>query len=115
MIPPNLIDGKQVCIVPDKTLHQLAFPTLINKTGTYLLEQYPLFYAPSASIMVLAGENARRKQLTMKESLLAVGNPNFDGEDNPNLGELHDAAIEAKTIATSYYKPLTLITGEATR
>ncbi len=115
LIPPNLIDGKQVCIVADKTLHQLAFPTLINKTGTYLLEQYPLFYAPSASIMVLAAENARRKQQTTKESMLAVGNPNFDREDNPNLGELHDAAIEAKTIASGYDKPLTLIADEATK
>jgi CHAT domain-containing protein len=68
-----------------KALHQLAFATLVSPAGSYLLEHHPLLYAPSVSVLVLATENARRKNRDIKESLLSIGNPEFDREDNPNL------------------------------
>ena len=114
LIPPDLAGDKQLCFVPDKSLHQLAFATLVSPSGKYLLEDYALFYAPSASVLVLATENARRKE-ARNESLLSVGNPDFDREENPNLPDLQSAEVEAKTIAASYQKPLELIGSDATK
>ncbi|MEK6283018.1 MAG: CHAT domain-containing protein [Acidobacteriota bacterium] len=115
LIPSNLAPEKQLCIVPDKSLHQLAFATLVSRAGTFLLEDHALFYAPSASVLVLATENARRKAQMRNESLLSVGNPAFDREDNPNLTDLQGAEAEAKVVASSYQPSLELLGGAATR
>jgi CHAT domain-containing protein len=115
LIPPDLAGDKQLCLAPDKSLHQLAFATLVSPRGKYLLEDYALFYAPSASVLVLATENARRRELVRNESLLSVGNPDFDHEENPNLADLQDAAAEAKVIAGVYSKSSELHGGEATK
>lgn len=115
LIPPDLVADKQLCLIPDKSLHQLSFAALVSRTGKYLLEDYALFYAPSASVLVLATENARRKEHVVAESLLSVGNPDFDREDNPNLADLQDAKTEARVIASDYPKPVELLGGDATR
>lgn len=114
LIPTGLAGEKQLCLVPDKSLHQLAFATLVSQSGRYLLQDYALFYAPSASVLVLATENARRKE-ERNESLLSVGNPDFDREENQNLPDLEGAEEEARTIATGYQKSLVLLAGEATK
>jgi len=115
LIPSELAGDKQLCLIPDKSLHQLAFATLVSQDGKYLLEDYALFYAPSASVLVLASENARRKEQVRNESLLSVGNPDFDREENSNLPDLEAAEVEAGTIAASYRKSLVLFGGEATK
>jgi CHAT domain-containing protein len=115
LIPPGLDAGKQLCLVPDKSLHQLAFATLVSPGGKYLLEDFALFYAPSASVLVLATENARRKEQVTNESLLSIGNPDFDREENPNLPDLRDAEAEAHAIAAGYSKSQELVGGEATK
>jgi CHAT domain-containing protein len=115
LIPSDLARDKQLCVIPDKSLHQLAFATLVSTDGKFLLEDYTLFYAPSASVMVLATENAQRKEQLKDERLLSIGNPDFDREENSNLPELRDAETEAKTVAASYRKSLSLLAGEATK
>jgi CHAT domain-containing protein len=115
LIPPDLAREKQLCLIPDKSLHQLSFATLVSPEGKYLLEDFALFYAPSASVLVLATENARRKEQATTESLLSVGNPDFDREENPNLASLQDAEAEAKTIAGSYSKATELLGTDATK
>jgi CHAT domain-containing protein len=115
LIPPDLDGGKEVCVIPDKALHQLAFASLVSPSGKYLLEDFALFYAPSASVLVLATENARRKERVRNESLLSIGNPDFDREENPNLADLQAAETEANAIAGSYPQSLELIGGEATK
>lgn len=115
LIPPGLAAEKQLCLVPDKSLHQLPFATLVSRAGKYLLEDFALFYTPSASVLVLATQNARRKEQVMNESLLSIGNPEFDHDDNPNLADLKDAENEARTIAADYPKALELLGSEATR
>jgi CHAT domain-containing protein/tetratricopeptide (TPR) repeat protein len=115
LIPTDLAADKQLCLVPDKSLHQLSFATLISPAGRYLLEDYPLFYAPSASVLVLATENARGKERVTYETVLSVGNPDFDREDNPNLADLPDAKAEAKVIAEAYPQSTELLGDEATR
>jgi CHAT domain-containing protein/cytochrome c-type biogenesis protein CcmH/NrfG len=114
LIPSDLAADKQLCFVPDKSLHQLAFATLVSPSGKYLLQDYASFYAPSASVLVLATENARRTE-NRSESLLSVGNPDFDREENPNLPDLQAAEAEARTITADYPKSLALLGTEATR
>ena len=104
LIPSDLARDRQLCLVPDKSLHQLAFATLVSQDGKYLLEDYALFYAPSASVLVLASENAQRQEQVTDERLLSIGNPDFDREENSNLPDLEDAETEARTIAASYGK-----------
>lgn len=115
LIPPDLVLAKQLCLIPDKSLHQLSFATLVSRTGKYLLEDFALFYAPSASVLVLASENARPKEQVKDERLLSIGNPDFDREDNPNLPDLRDAEAEARVIAGDYSKSQELLGGAATR
>lgn len=115
LIPPNLSPDKQLCLVPDKSLHRLAFNTLVSNEGKYLLEDYALFYAPSASVLVIASENARSKGLAGNESVLSIGNPDFDREENPHLPNLESAAIEARSVAGNYQRSLEYVDGEATK
>jgi CHAT domain-containing protein len=101
-MPPRLDPGKPLCIIADKFLHQLAFAALVSAQGNYLLQDHLLFYAPSASILVVASENARRKAPAPQEQLLSVGDPDFDREENPGLPDLPDAEAEAQTVAEIY-------------
>lgn len=114
LIPSDLAD-QQLCLVPDKSLHQLAFASLVSPNGKYLLEDFALFYAPSASVLVMATENARQKDRVTNESLLSIGNPDFDRDENPNLADLGSAEAEAKSIAGDYQKSVPLLGPEATK
>jgi CHAT domain-containing protein len=115
LIPSGLAGDKQLCFVPDKSLHQLAFASLISPGGKFLLEDFALSYAPSGSVFVLASENAARKEQVTRERVLSVGNPEFERDENLNLPDLPTAADEAKTIATEYYNPVQLFGAEATK
>ncbi|MEK6336009.1 MAG: CHAT domain-containing protein [Acidobacteriota bacterium] len=116
LIPPDLAGDKQICLVPDKSLHQLAFASLVSPGGKYFLEDFALFYAPSASVLVLATENARRKDRETNERLLSIGNPDFDREENPNLPDLESAEVEVKSISGNYARSSrNLLGGEATK
>jgi CHAT domain-containing protein len=115
LIPADLDPGKQLCLLPDKSLHQLAFATLLSPDGKYLIEKHSLVYAPSASIMILSSENAANKEAARSERVLAVGNPDFDREENVDLPDLKSAEVEAKTIAGSYRDAIELIAGAATK
>ncbi|HKO99579.1 MAG TPA: CHAT domain-containing protein [Pyrinomonadaceae bacterium] len=114
LIPSGLAGDKQLCVIPDKFLHQLAFATLVSPSGKYLLEDYALSYAPSASVLVLATDSARRREAG-NERLLSVGNPSFDHEDNPNLADLRSAEAEAKNIAGGYQQSQELLGNAATK
>jgi CHAT domain-containing protein len=115
LIPPGLVGDKQLCLIPDKSLHHLAFAALISRDDRYLLEDYALFYSPSASVLVLATENARSRQQVTDERLLSIGNPDFDREENPRLPDLHAAEAEAKAVAGDYQSSLALIGVNATK
>ena len=115
LVPPGLDASKQVCLAPDKSLHQLSFASLVSPGGRYLLEDFALFYAPSASVLVLATENARRRETVADESVLSVGNPDFDREENPGLPDLRAAGEEARAVAAAYGEAAALLGVEATR
>ena len=115
LIPPGLDGGKQLCVVADKSLHRLPFASLVSPSGKYLLEEFALSYAPSASVLVLASANARSRVPAADETLLSVGDPDFDRDEHPNLAGLQSAADEAKRVAGFYTKSLLLVGGEATK
>ena len=115
LIPPGLDADKQLCVVADKSLHRLPFAALVSPAGKYLLEEFALSHAPSASVFVLATADARARADVKDERLLAVGDPDFDREENPNLSSLRSAADEAKGVAALYTKPRRLLGAEATK
>lgn len=103
--------NKQLCIVPDKSLNYLPYAALMSRSsGKYLTEEYVLNQAPSATLFVLSYEKARDKEATLPEKVLSVGNPRFDRQMFPTLGDLPDAKREADEIA-SYYNT-SAITGD---
>ncbi len=102
---------KTICIVPDKSLYYLPFQSLIvPKTGRYLVEEFKVMYAASASTFIDCTEIASRKGGTNRERLLSVGDPAFDRALFPSLSSLSAARHEATEIARYYSTPL-LLTG----
>ena len=114
LLPANLDRDRQLCLAPDKFLHQLAFASLVSPAGHYLLEEHALSYPPSASVLVLATESAQRKN-RVNETLLSVGNPDLDYEEHPGLTNLDSAEAEAKSIVSGYAKSSLLLGREATK
>lgn len=101
LLPANIEGEKTICLIPDKFLHQLPFDSLVSPANRSLIEDFPIFSSPSASILVLASENARQKEAA-GERLLGIGNPNFDREENPKLAALPQAETEVQAIAKDY-------------
>jgi len=62
-------------IVPDGALHYLSFASLDDGKGS-LLERYPLFHIPSASVLRYT-EKKRRVKVAGKIKALAIGNPDL--------------------------------------
>ena len=102
----------QLCIVADKSLNYLPFAALISQSsGRYLVEDYELEQAPSATIFIRCSEEAKDRKDVPNERLLSVGNPQFNRSEFPSLNDLPSAAREAKEIA-SLYHPATSLIGE---
>src|SRR3989338_8071472 len=90
------IKGKRLCIVPFDVLHYLPFQALWNGEK-YLIEEYSLFYLPSASVMKFTFDKRREKG----EKLIAFGNPDLG---NPAL-DLPFAQKEVEKISAFYKEP----------
>lgn len=113
-VAPLIEPDKQICVVPDKILNRLPYGALTSSaTGRYLIEDYLLTYAPSASLFVLCGEDADRKSNQSPEHLLSVGNPSFDRRAFPDLEDLPAAARESEEIAKFYSSHLLLVGPDA--
>lgn len=94
LIQPFATELKSVTrlgIIPDGSLHFLAFAALKGESG-YLIESQPLFYGPSASAMKFAFD--KRGKGKKRTRVLAVGNPNL-GDFNYDLpmSELESQSI----------------------
>src|SRR2546427_165638 len=89
-----------LCIVPADTLSFLPFAALVSPTsGRYLVEDYALQTAPSATIYISASQQAEKRAANKSERLLIVGNPHFDREQFADLPDLPGAKREAEEIA----------------
>jgi CHAT domain-containing protein len=111
----DLNPHKQICLIPNKVLFFLPFSALRSEKGKMLLEEFVLFYAPSANIFVHCTKNAERKASQTIESILSIGNPKFDSQAFFNLPSLELAETEAKVIAGYYDKSITLLNKTATK
>ncbi|MFL6255149.1 MAG: CHAT domain-containing tetratricopeptide repeat protein [Pyrinomonadaceae bacterium] len=103
-VAPLLGDTFEVYVVPDKALFHLPFAALVAPaTGRYLIQDFTLLFAPSASVLVHCSHTARqRAQVAHDETLLSVGNPAFDRAAYPQLPDLPAAEVEAKKVAQIY-------------
>jgi CHAT domain-containing protein/lipoprotein NlpI len=114
-IAPFLDRGKQLCLVPDKSLNQLPYAALISpESGRFLIEDYSLVFAPSATMFVICSEAAALKDNVKTEKLLGVGNPTFDRKAFP-LPDLPSARREVEVVASYYQSPRKMIGKEATK
>jgi CHAT domain-containing protein/Tfp pilus assembly protein PilF len=109
-VAPLLDREFEIGIVPDKALFHLPFSALMSPaTGRYLVEDFTLLFAPSASVLVHCSRLAReRAQLPSAETLLSVGNPDFDRAAYADLVDLPSAEVEAKKIAQLYHGAIAL-------
>ena len=114
-VESRLDKTKLLCVVPDKILHYLPFGALISaSTGRYLLEDFRLATVASSSVFVESSEEAARKVGSLEETLLSVGDPNFNRAAFASLPPLPSARAEAKSVA-AYYKPSRPLLGDAAR
>jgi CHAT domain-containing protein/tetratricopeptide (TPR) repeat protein len=112
----DLLDpSKQLVIVSDKSLNQLPFSALISDNNRYLIQDYPIVYAPSASLFILKSKEAAALNLSQSERVLSVGNPAFDAAMYPTLNYLPTAQTEAHTIAGFYPNSKLVVGSDATK
>lgn len=105
---PFLDTEKEVCFIPDKSLYRLPFAALISPANNhFLIEDFTIFSAPSATMLILSSE-AAAKFSGNEEKILSVGNPSFDKKEFPDLPDLPDAENEAVKVAAFYPRARTL-------
>jgi len=81
----SVIRGRELIIIPDAALHQLAFEALIvapageTARPRYLVEEHVVSYAPSASVLVEI--TARQPRARPRSRVLLVGDPIFNMDD----------------------------------
>ncbi len=83
---------KNLIVIPDRTLYYLPFETLVSgdEPGSgrpsphFLLEDYGISYAPSASTLVSILE--RRESMRAEADLLAIGNPVLGRSEDMSRG-----------------------------
>ena len=107
---------KSLCIVADKSLFQLPFSSLISpKTNKYLIEDYALLSAPSATVFINETEISRQKSAAQGETVLSIGNPAFSNKEYIELKDLPSARREAEEIAPLYDSPRVFVDEEAVK
>jgi CHAT domain-containing protein len=113
-VRPWLNEEKELCIVADKILNDLPFAALLSPSGRYLIQEQKrgIVFSPSATMFVRCSSLARRKSSRSDESLLSVGDPEFERAAHSNLDRLASAAREAE-MTTRYYGNPPALTGAA--
>jgi CHAT domain-containing protein len=117
LIQPALphIRGKELLIIPHDVLHYLPFQAFLAPTGKYLIEDYPINYLSSASLMQFTQEKRKAKGeissvLAQGGRVLTFGNPDL----NDSKMNLQYAEIEAKEIKSLYPQSSIYLEKEAT-
>lgn len=119
---------KTLCVVPDRALWELPFQALQPRTGSHLIEDFTLFYAPSLSVLrevikqrnvatrsgsdsnVVKISDRRGSSPRALQTLLAFGNPQLSGGPSDStrgpeferFGPLPEAEEEVKTLGQLY-------------
>jgi len=107
--------SKVLVIIPDKILNYLPFMALTSPVNSaYLIEDYEVSVAPSATLFVNLSAAARRLNQSSNEHLLSVGDPLFSRETFKSLRQLPASFAEADSIAQLYPDHKLLLQGAAT-
>lgn len=64
--------GSRLTIIPHGPLSGLSFAGLLSPQGRYLVEDYEIHYAPSVSLLVIAGTKPRRDKALGRKYLLVA-------------------------------------------
>ena len=109
LIEPALphIRGKELLIIPHDVLHYVPYQALQSPQGKYLIQDYPIYYLSSASLMQFTKEKKRAGG----ERALVMGNPNLGDE----AGNLRFAEREAKEVAIVYPLSAVYLRAEASK
>jgi len=110
-----LLDGcHTLVIIPDKVLNLVPWDALVCPVSNkFLLEDYLVTVAPSATLFAVCTDLAARKAGRRDERLLSIGDPLFDDQAFPQLRSLEGAENEAKKICTYYSASSRLLVGPA--
>lgn len=113
LIEPALphIQGKELLIIPHDVLHYLPFQALASDKGRYLIQDYPIYYLSSASLMQFTREKRRAGKEGKEEKALVMGNPSL-GDEAYNL---RFAEREAKEVVRVYPKSAVYLRSKATK
>jgi CHAT domain-containing protein len=109
LIEPALanIQGKELLIIPHDVLHYLPYQALLSPEGKYLIQDYPIYYLSSASLM----QFTREKRRASREKALVMGNPSLGDA----AYDLRFAEREAKEVARLYPQSAVYVRSEATK
>jgi len=112
LIEPALphIQGKELLIIPHDVLHYLPYQALLSDKGKYLVQDYPIYYLSSASLMQFTREK-RKASRASEDRALVMGNPSLGDE----AYDLRFAEREAKEIERVYPKSAVYLKAEATK
>jgi CHAT domain-containing protein len=91
-----------ICVIPDGVLWDAPFQAALSKAGRYLIEDYPIYYAPSFNVLVEISKRKKESGNCSADSLLAFGNPFAGNETVAKLrarerGESFEPLPEAET------------------
>ncbi|OGB94835.1 MAG: hypothetical protein A3H39_07530 [candidate division NC10 bacterium RIFCSPLOWO2_02_FULL_66_22] len=98
---------RELLIVPHDALHYLPFQALMSAPGRYLIQDAPLYYYSSASLM----QFTRAKVQGGTANLFALGNPDLQ---DPTLN-LRFAEREVRAVAALFPNTVLLTRREATK
>ncbi|HEY3302889.1 MAG TPA: CHAT domain-containing protein, partial [Candidatus Binatia bacterium] len=109
LIQPALrhVRGKEFLIVPHDVLHYLPFQALLSPQEKYLVQDYPVYYLSSASLM----QFTQAKKRAGAERALVMGNPSL-GDEAYNL---RFAEREAKEVAAVYPQSAVFLRADASK
>jgi CHAT domain-containing protein len=109
LIEPALpyIQGKELLIIPHDVMHYIPFQALLSPQGKYLIQDYPVYYLSSASLM----QFTRDKRRSTRERAFVMGNPDL-GDPAYNL---RFAEREAREVARTYPESAVYLRSEATK
>lgn len=106
-----LLTGKRLIVIPHGLVHYVPFHALLNRRG-YLVDQFEISYAPSATVLNLCRRESQRTRSGFKsgfgrgKEMVALG---LAGADTPSIVE------EIDTLEALFPNAVTLVGSRATR
>jgi CHAT domain-containing protein len=95
--------GNRIIFVPTSSLYRVPFAALVDpESGRFLIQDYALGVAPSASQFIAALGRDRQISGRPLRSVLLVGNPAISVSENPSLPSLTGSILEIDQLEEIY-------------